>query len=259
MPENTIIFCNCQSRNDTPEWAETAAILGRFNGIHLVSVTDLCGCSALDPVKLTTLIGNAGKVLVIACHPRPVTALLQRAGINGMEKIRIFDLLEQNSSGLSQILDEYRNPGQVNSSGEEFVADQSWPAWYPLIDEKRCTACGQCAEFCLFGVYRKSGDRVTVVHPQACKNNCPACARICPQVAIVFPKYVYGGAIGGSESIDEAFEMQRLQKDTDVILGQDIYQALENRKLKRRMIIREDALKQAISEQEEALRIEKTQ
>ena len=52
----------------------------------------------------------------------------------------------------------------------------------------------------------------------------------------VFPKYSGEGAIGGSDSIDERFEMQRLQQDTENILGDDIYKALEQRKLKRRMI-----------------------
>jgi NAD-dependent dihydropyrimidine dehydrogenase PreA subunit len=132
-------------------------------------------------------------------------------------------------------------------------ANPSWPSWYPVIDYARCNNCGQCAEFCLFGVYEKSDGKVAVVNPKSCKNNCPACARICPQVAIVFPKYAQGGVIGGSESFDEVAEMQRLQQDTDTILGNDIYQALESRKMKRRLIIRGDAMERAIRERDEAL------
>ena len=46
--------------------------------------------------------------------------------------------------------------------------------------------------------------------------------------------------------------MQRLKKDTESILGDDIYQALEQRKLKKRLMIREDALEQAKRERDEA-------
>ena len=122
-----------------------------------------------------------------------------------------------------------------------------------MIDPSRCNQCGQCADFCLFGVYRKSAEGVEVVNPGNCKNNCPACARICPGVAIVFPKYAGGGAIGGSDRVDEKSKTDRLRQDTDAILGDDIYKALEQRKMKRRSIIREDSLQKANKERDEAL------
>jgi len=89
--------------------------------------------------------------------------------------------------------------------------------------------------------------------PHGCKNNCPDCARICPETAIVFPKYEYGGAIAGDESINEIEELQRQQKDIDEILGSEIYQALEKRKLKRQSIIRNNAMQDAIREREQAI------
>jgi MinD superfamily P-loop ATPase len=134
----------------------------------------------------------------------------------------------------------------------EMQSEAEWPSWYPVIDYSRCTACGQCADFCLFGVYEKAEGKVNVINPKGCKNNCPACARICPQTAIIFPKYKQGGAISGSDSIDEVAEQQRLQQDMSSILGSDIYKALEQRKVKRQSIIKEDAMKKAIEERDRA-------
>ena len=284
MPENIVIFCNCQARHNTSAWMETSGLLHGRSDIRVVTLTDLCGWCVQDPAQIKELTIRAEKILMVACHPRAVRLLLNQSGIDQCEKIRFFNLLEQKPGDLMPLLDDYRNeegekggvlplpgepkeahrdPGEqlslpdeyqhTNGEPVELVAKPSWPAWYPVIDYGRCNGCGQCAEFCLFGVYRKTGGKVEVINPASCKNNCPACARICPQVAIVFPKYLQGGVIGGADTIDETAEMHRLQHDTDAILGSDIYQALENRKMKRRTIIRADAMEQAIRDRDEAL------
>lgn len=71
--------------------------------------------------------------------------------------------------------------------------------WYPVVDERRCTHCGSCHQFCLFGVYALDGQgRVRIVHPDQCKPGCPACSRICPQGALMFPLYARDDAIAGA-------------------------------------------------------------
>ncbi len=71
--------------------------------------------------------------------------------------------------------------------------------WYPVKDASRCTHCGHCVQFCLFGVWsRKETGEVAVANPDACKDGCPACARICPQGAIIFPEYLDDPAICGA-------------------------------------------------------------
>jgi NAD-dependent dihydropyrimidine dehydrogenase PreA subunit len=62
--------------------------------------------------------------------------------------------------------------------------------WYPVIDYSRCTNCMECIDFCLFGVYGVDNlDRILVEHQDNCKRGCPACSRVCPEHAIIFPDY----------------------------------------------------------------------
>jgi NAD-dependent dihydropyrimidine dehydrogenase PreA subunit len=87
----------------------------------------------------------------------------------------------------------------------EQLLQQPGRRWYPVIDYSRCTNCMECIDFCLFGVYGVDKlDRILVEHQDNCKKGCPACSRVCPEHAIMFPDYktpaIAGapvGAIGG--------------------------------------------------------------
>ncbi|MHB1425330.1 MAG: ATP-binding protein [Gemmataceae bacterium] len=77
---------------------------------------------------------------------------------------------------------------------QEFAADQLMKQperrWYPVIDYSRCTNCMECLDFCLFGVYGVDKlDRLIVENQDNCKRGCPACSRVCPEHAIMFPDY----------------------------------------------------------------------
>lgn len=72
--------------------------------------------------------------------------------------------------------------------------------WYPVIDYSRCTDCKECLEFCLFGVFDiDEENRVAASTPDACKPGCPACSRVCPNQAIMFPLHETDEAIAGSD------------------------------------------------------------
>jgi NAD-dependent dihydropyrimidine dehydrogenase PreA subunit len=101
--------------------------------------------------------------------------------------------------------------------------------WYPVIDYSRCTNCLECLDFCLFGVYGvDSLERIVVENQDQCKKGCPACSRVCPQQAIIFPEYkspaIAGadtGAVGG------------LKIDLSKLFGGDIGDALSTAVLER--------------------------
>jgi NAD-dependent dihydropyrimidine dehydrogenase PreA subunit len=72
----------------------------------------------------------------------------------------------------------------------ESLLAQPGRRWYPVIDYSRCTNCMECLDFCLFGVYGVDGqDRILVENQDNCKRGCPACSRVCPEHAIMFPDY----------------------------------------------------------------------
>jgi len=104
--------------------------------------------------------------------------------------------------------------------------------WYPVIDYSRCTNCMECIDFCLFGVYGvDAGERILVEQQDNCKKGCPACSRVCPENAIIFPEHKTP-AIAGSEvgsvsglKIDlsklfgapSALEQAVLERDTELV------------------------------------------
>jgi NAD-dependent dihydropyrimidine dehydrogenase PreA subunit len=106
--------------------------------------------------------------------------------------------------------------------------------WYPVIDYNRCTNCLECLDFCLFGVYGvDSVERILVENQDQCKKGCPACSRVCPQQAIIFPEYkspaIAGsdtGAVGGLKidlsklfggEINDALSMAVQERDRELV------------------------------------------
>ncbi|HZT81646.1 MAG TPA: ferredoxin family protein [Gemmataceae bacterium] len=95
-------------------------------------------------------------------------------------------------------------PAAAPTFTPEQLLQQPGRRWYPVIDYSRCTNCMECIDFCLFGVYGVDGqDRIFVENQDSCKKGCPACSRVCPEHAIIFPDYktpAIAGAPVGSVS-----------------------------------------------------------
>jgi len=48
----------------------------------------------------------------------------------------------------------------------------------------------ECIDFCLFGVYGvDDAQTILVEQPDNCRKGCPACSRVCPSNAIMFPQH----------------------------------------------------------------------
>jgi Pyruvate/2-oxoacid:ferredoxin oxidoreductase delta subunit len=85
-----------------------------------------------------------------------------------------------------------------NLRSPQHVETESGRRWYPVIDFSRCTNCMECIDFCLFGVYGiDNAETILVEQPDNCRKGCPACSRVCPEHAIIFPQHK-SPAIAGS-------------------------------------------------------------
>jgi len=79
--------------------------------------------------------------------------------------------------------------------------------------------------------------RVQVTNPEGCKTGCPACARICPEVAIIFPKYE-NSPVNGDEITNLDEQKERIRVDMQKILGDNVYAALaERRRLRQQRVL----------------------
>ena len=126
---------------------------------------------------------------------------------------------------MAALVDAIRAEGEVHEPG-------GWKPWFPVIDFDRCTNCMQCLSFCLFDVYGVSkGGQIQVQNHDNCKTDCPACSRVCPEVAILFPKYRHGPIHGGEIQADDV-RREAMKVDISALLGGDIYAALRDRSTK---------------------------
>jgi Pyruvate/2-oxoacid:ferredoxin oxidoreductase delta subunit len=132
------------------------------------------------------------------------------------------DITDLDGEAVLQLVEKLRGQRPMNQPG-------NWKPWFPVIDYSRCTNCMQCLSFCLFDVYGVSEDnKIQVQNNDNCKTNCPACSRVCPEVAIMFPKY-NAGPINGDEVNAEEAGREKIKVDISSLLGGDVYSALRTR------------------------------
>lgn len=214
MCKNKIILCTCKNRGRT-EQSICNSILAKLQDkkTHIIEVEDLCGAAVSDAAACKSLLEDSE--CIIACSERAIRAILDY--INLEEEINIKEVKAETEQELLKYIDKL---GQGSATQERVSSPDSWN---PFIESSLCTNCGQCYEFCIFKVYTKNKEgEICITNPSACKDNCPACARLCPQGAIVFPKHPEP-SINGSKRTVEPINPKKL-------FDGDIYKAFANRK-----------------------------
>lgn len=140
----------------------------------------------------------------------------------GAVNISARDITGMDVEAVVSLVEKTRGETPMNQPGV-------WKPWFPVIDYSRCTNCMQCLSFCLFDVYGTSENgKIQVQNNDNCKTNCPACSRVCPEVAIMFPKYA-SGPINGDVVNTEDLRREKMKVDISSLLGGDIYARLRDR------------------------------
>ncbi|HSW00606.1 MAG TPA: ferredoxin family protein [Sedimentisphaerales bacterium] len=198
-------------------------------------VDDLCGLAAeRDPCLQAW--AQAPSLTVVACFPRTIRWLFHAAGVQlDQDRTRFLNMRSQSVEEITRELAGESKSASSVSNYQSSINDKSdWVPWFPVIDYDRCVNCKQCMNFCLFGTYGLSDEgHVQVVKPSGCKTNCPACARMCPKQAIIFPKYadspINGDVVGATPRGCPAPDGQPAGQAQGPAPTGDLYDRIRNR------------------------------
>ena len=168
IPNRKIYCLDLKTTNRADEYIEEVKRIHKENAVQIVGLGDIINASPPPPNNNGNRNGNGAAARME--NPTNDTALA--ADGDGLEKATL---------------------NRIEHSGGR--------RWYPVIDYSRCTNCMECIDFCLFGVYGVDRiDTILVEQPDNCRKGCPACSRVCPENAIMFPQHKTPAIAGSAEA-----------------------------------------------------------
>ena len=245
-----VLYCHCAYARVVPADVKTG-VLERLTeaGVEFEAVPDLCEMAARGDARLRELAAEPS-LRIAACYPRAVKWLFAAAGAELPEaETRVLNMRTKTASEVVEGLigDSQPEPHlapkadpeaaqtlakSLDAASNAATGGKPWKPWFPVIDYTRCTNCMLCLSFCLFDVYGVSADKkIQVQNETNCKTDCPACSRVCPEVAIMFPKYRHG-PINGDEVAADDVRREAMKVDISALLGGDVYSLLRDRSAK---------------------------
>jgi NAD-dependent dihydropyrimidine dehydrogenase PreA subunit len=254
--KSCILICHCRAGLLAGETLDQILNSLKTLSVDLIHLHDLCAISLNDQNALKEVAARYDHKILVACYPRAIKYILEQGGLDS-GGYRLLNFRELSPGRiLEEITGELKSapvnidPGFTDAGTEistahitggnngpyarpeihSIVTGLNVPAWYPVIDTTRCTLCGKCAKFCLFGVYEFDRKSLKVVNPLSCKNNCPACGRLCPESAIIFPRLAENTSLSGGEPGQEVMSADK----------ENLVDRLDSRNRKRKIIFRED-------------------
>lgn len=193
-----------RGRGEGGQWeleSTLAGLCAATPGVRVILVPHLYHLAQQSPLwgQLAALEGAV--VCAAWLNPRPAEWVLSSHGVGG-GRLRVFNLAEfataEAAYGAVLAALEGGADETAEAGGLTELTEATSERWYPVLDASRCENCQHCLQFCLFGVYELVEGRVTATHPDLCKAGCPACSRICPAGAIMFPLYAKDEAVAGA-------------------------------------------------------------
>ncbi len=235
-----VLFCNCSWSDVISDSVRGSVLDGlKASGASFVGVDDFCRMAVLGDGRLAEWAG-VERLTVVACYRRTVEALFSLAGLKLPENARVLNMRKMTAEEIIAEIDD--DSGAKGQADVQIERQGDWTPWFPVIDYGRCVDCKQCLNFCLFGVYTlDDAGRVVVQRPGNCKTNCPACARVCPEAAIIFPKYG-DSPINGDEVDEEALKNADKSKALADLMDGDVHEIIRSRtKQKKRFAALKDS------------------
>lgn len=243
--QNCLIYCNCGANIISEEKKNALSQAFKALAIDVIELHDLCAFSLNEKEYLQSLEDNYDKKFIIACYPRAIKNIFSQNNI----QISNYEVFNFRIMETEAITNELQSKIENTDTGSRYIIEKSKldvPAWYPVIEEDRCTLCGQCARFCLFGVYKFDKKNLEVVNPLHCKNNCPACGRTCPSSAIIFPRLKDNSVLSGADPSSAEKTVKQEQNEGLFVL-------LNERNKNRKAIFKPGVKEQAEAERKKAL------
>ena len=234
-----IFICGCEKDGKIEKKSVKRLIHSlEEKNIGYTYIEDMCGSVLKTPEALESLF-SAEDALVFGCQSRAMQNLIDNSGKKPEEnKTEYYHIDDEDGNKLVESV-KTDNPKALKIK----YADE-WKPWYPVIDYERCNGCRKCLNFCLFSVYSVEDDGSVVVSASAnCKDMCPACARVCPQNAIIFPKHQESPIDGGEgEMLSGDNVLEQIQND-------DVYSVLSARRSNFKVsLLKKEQLKMAEEE-----------
>jgi len=189
VPQRRIYCIDLRVHNSAAPYVEEVKRIARENSLQLM------------PLSLGAALSPTPQQLQRMAQPTNDTALPLPIVQPGAKSPTPPAHLEASASA-SATLTEAKTP--TDSAAQLTRIEESLDRrWYPVIDYSRCTNCMECIDFCLFGVYGvDKAETILVEQPDNCRKGCPACSRVCPENAIIFPQHKAPAIAGASVVAD---------------------------------------------------------
>lgn len=190
LPNRKIYCLDLKISNNANEFIDEVKRIHRENAVQVVGLGDILNSPPLRPSGT----GNGSPNGNGSPSGNGSANGNGHAGSNGAAIDRMLNptndtAIAADGSGLDQ-------PSVVNR-----IEETGGRRWYPVIDYSRCTNCMECIDFCLFGVYGVDPiDTILVEQPDNCRKGCPACSRVCPENAIMFPQHKTPAIAGSNDA-----------------------------------------------------------
>lgn len=172
---------------------------------RLVSLSFGSGPSSIQKKDQVESSKEESKPSVANGNGAPVLSLGMGGLVTGEQKNESAEKAEEVSILSDSFLQSVDNPADFEDESplgslKKIVDDGTKRRWYPVVDYSRCTNCMECIDFCLFGVYGVDElESLVVEQPDNCRKGCPACSRVCPENAIIFPQHKTPAIAGSND------------------------------------------------------------